>query len=204
MRKGRKSCFKYIWLLLALVLALAGCRRGGASAAGGTSAGAASAAEAAASDTADAGKSDVDGSADSADTSEDAGNGASVGTSDADSVVDAAIAEDGAYTSKDEVALYLHTYGKLPPNFISKSEARALGWNAEQGNLRDVAPGMSIGGDVFGNREGLLPDAAGRTYYECDINYAGGRRGAERIVYSSDGLIFYTGDHYASYEQLYP
>jgi len=118
-----------------------------------------------------------------------------------------AIDEDGHYTSKEEVALYIHTYGKLPSNFISKKEAEDLGWkkkDGEAGQLHVVAPGMSIGGSKFGNYEGLLPEASGRKYYECDINYVKGKRGAERIVYSNDGLIFYTGDHYESFEQLYP
>lgn len=118
-----------------------------------------------------------------------------------------AIDEDGHYTSKEEVALYIHTYGKLPSNFISKNEAEELGWKKKQGEagqLHVVAPGMSIGGSRFGNYEGLLPEAKGRKYYECDINYVKGNRGAERIVYSNDGLIFYTGDHYESFEQLYP
>ena len=120
---------------------------------------------------------------------------------------DAVIDEDGHYTSKEDVALYLHTYGKLPSNFISKKEAEELGWkqkDGEAGQLHVVAPGMSIGGSSFGNREGLLPTKKGRKYYECDINYVKGSRGAERIVYSNDGLIFYTGDHYESFEQLYP
>lgn len=120
---------------------------------------------------------------------------------------EAAIDEDGHYTSKEEVALYIHTYGKLPSNFISKNEAEELGWKKKQGEagqLHVVAPGMSIGGSRFGNYEGLLPEAKGRKYYECDINYVKGNRGAERIVYSNDGLIFYTGDHYESFEQLYP
>ena len=115
--------------------------------------------------------------------------------------------EDGHYTSKEEVALYIHTYGKLPSNFISKKEAEELGWkkkDGEAGQLHAVAPGMSIGGSSFGNYEGLLPEKKGRKYYECDINYKKGNRGAERIVYSNDGLIFYTGDHYESFEQLYP
>ena len=115
--------------------------------------------------------------------------------------------EDGHYTSKEEVALYIHTYGKLPSNFISKKEAEELGWkkkDGEAGQLHAVAPGMSIGGSSFGNYEGLLPEKKGRKYYECDINYKNGNRGAERIVYSNDGLIFYTGDHYESFEQLYP
>lgn len=117
------------------------------------------------------------------------------------------IDEDGHYTSKEEVALYLHTYGKLPSNYITKKEAEALGWKKKQGEagqLHVVAPGMSIGGSSFGNYEGLLPEKKGRKYYECDINYVKGNRGAERIVYSNDGWIFYTGDHYESFEQLYP
>ncbi|MBQ2860874.1 MAG: ribonuclease [Peptococcaceae bacterium] len=113
------------------------------------------------------------------------------------------LAKDGSYTSPDDVAEYLHFYGHLPDNFITKNEARDLGWDSQAGNLDEVAPGMSIGGDTFGNREGLLPKADGRKYYECDVNYEGGYRGEERIVYSNDGLIFYTDDHYESFEQLY-
>ena len=112
----------------------------------------------------------------------------------------AAIAEDGSYTSKEDVALYLRTYGKLPGNFITKTQANALGW--EGGDLWRYAPGKSIGGDVFGNREGMLPKKSGRTWYECDIDYSGGSRGAKRIVYSSDGLIYYTGDHYETFTEL--
>lgn len=113
------------------------------------------------------------------------------------------IEEDGSYTSKDDVALYLHTYEKLPDNYITKSEAGDLGWVSSEGNLWDVTDQKSIGGDRFGNREGLLPNADGRQYYEADINYEGGYRGAERIVYSNDGLIYYTADHYETFTLLY-
>lgn len=113
------------------------------------------------------------------------------------------LAEDGCYTEPQEVADYLHQYGHLPDNFITKQEAKQLGWDSQDGNLDQVAPGMSIGGDSFGNREGLLPREKGRKYYECDVNYAGGYRGGERIIYSNDGLIFYTDDHYKSFTQLY-
>lgn len=115
----------------------------------------------------------------------------------------ASIDEDGSYTSKDEVALYIHTYGHLPSNYITKRDAEDLGWNSKEGNLWDVADGMSIGGSKFGNYEGLLPEKSGRKYYECDIDYDGGYRGAKRIIYSNDGLIFYTEDHYKTFEQLY-
>lgn len=128
-------------------------------------------------------------------------------TSGADSGYDQSpaeiLAEDGVYTAPQDVADYLHTYGHLPDNFITKSQAKQLGWDSQAGNLDEVAPGMSIGGDSFGNREQLLPTKEGRRYYECDVNYAGGYRNGERIIYSDDGLIFYTDDHYKSFEQLY-
>ncbi|MCF0146682.1 MAG: ribonuclease [Eubacterium sp.] len=113
------------------------------------------------------------------------------------------IKEDGEYSSKEEVASYIHKFGKLPSNYITKDEAKALGWNSKEGNLWDVAPGKSIGGDYFGNREGLLPEKEGRDYYECDVNYKGGYRSSERIIYSNDGLIYYTEDHYETFELLY-
>ena len=110
--------------------------------------------------------------------------------------------EHGAYTSKEDVALYLHVYGRLPENFIKKTEARALGWSG--GGLDAYAYGMCIGGDRFGNNEGLLPEKSGRTYTECDIGTLHkSSRGAERIVFSNDGLIYYTGDHYTSFTLLY-
>lgn len=113
------------------------------------------------------------------------------------------ITEEGEYTSKDEVAEYIYLYGHLPPNYITKSEAQDLGWVASKGNLWKVAPGKSIGGDRFGNREGLLPTAKGRKYYECDIDFDGKYRNAKRIVFSNDGLVYYTEDHYETFELLY-
>lgn len=115
----------------------------------------------------------------------------------------AQIEEDGTYISKDEVALYLHIYGHLPGNYITKKEAQELGWDSKKGNLDEAAPGMSIGGSYFGNYEGMLPEKKGRKYYECDLEYEGGYRGAKRLLYSNDGLIFYTEDHYKTFEQLY-
>ena len=110
--------------------------------------------------------------------------------------------QDGSYTNKEDVALYLHLYGRLPDNFITKKQARVLGW--EGGSLEPYAPGMCIGGDRFGNYEGRLPEAKGREYTECDIDTLGAKsRGAKRIVFSDDGLIYYTGDHYASFELRY-
>ena len=114
----------------------------------------------------------------------------------------AALDEGGEYTSAEDVALYLHLYAHLPQNFITKKDARALGWNG--GGLDYYADGKCIGGDRFGNYEGLLPDAPGREYHECDIDTLHAvSRGAKRIVYSNDGLIYYTEDHYESFILLY-
>ena len=112
------------------------------------------------------------------------------------------VSEDGIYDSRDEVALYIHLFGHLPSNYISKSKAEKLGWPG--GYLEPYAPGKCIGGGRFGNYEGLLPEAAGRKYYECDIDTLGARkRGSKRIIYSNDGLIYYTEDHYESFTLLY-
>ena len=113
-----------------------------------------------------------------------------------------AIDEDGTYSSCDDVALYIHTFGHLPGNFITKKQARELGWGG--GSVEDYAPGMCIGGDHFGNYEGLLPDKPGRSYTECDIDTLGRNgRGAKRIIFSNDGLIYYTEDHYSTFTLLY-
>lgn len=119
-----------------------------------------------------------------------------------DTVSEDTLPEDGAYSSKEDVALYIHLYGHLPSNFITKKEAEKLGWPG--GSLEPYAPGKCIGGSRFGNYEGLLPEKEGRTYTECDIDTLGAeKRGAKRIVFSNDGLIYYTEDHYQSFELLY-
>lgn len=112
------------------------------------------------------------------------------------------IEEDGRYDSMEEVAVYLATYEELPENYMTKAEAQALGWVSGQKNLWKVAYGCSIGGDRFGNYEGILPDAKGRKWTECDIDFSGGARNAKRIVFSNDGLIYYTDDHYATFDEI--
>ncbi len=107
---------------------------------------------------------------------------------------------DGYYYSAEDVALYIHTYGRLPSNFITKKEAQKLGWTG--GSVDKYKKGGAIGGDYFGNYQGLLPK--GHTYHECDINTKGKKsRGPERIIFSDDGLIYYTADHYKSFILLY-
>ncbi|MDT0122859.1 ribonuclease domain-containing protein [Paenibacillus sp. RRE4] len=105
-------------------------------------------------------------------------------------------------TGFQEVADYIKEHHELPPNYITKKEARKLGWEPSEGNLGQVAPGKSIGGDVFRNREGLLPNKKGRIWYEADIHYTGGKRGSDRILYSNDGLIYHTTDHYKTFQQI--
>ena len=110
--------------------------------------------------------------------------------------------EDQSYTDPYKVAQYIYKYDKLPPNYITKQEAEELGWVSHEGNLWEVTDKKSIGGNRFYNREGDLPESEGRVYYECDVNYQGGYRGSERLVYSNDGLIYYTDDHYDSFVEI--
>ncbi len=117
-------------------------------------------------------------------------------TSESESQID----ENGFYYSAEDVAAYLRTFGELPPNYITKEEAVELGWDSSKGNLWEVAEGYVIGGNRFGNREGLLPEAKGRKWFECDVDYEGGFRDKRRLVYSNDGLIYFTDDHYKSFE----
>ena len=120
-------------------------------------------------------------------------------TTDANDAGKIKVKEQGQYTDKERVALYIHTYGHLPDNYITKAEAQKLGWDNTLGNLKKVAPGKSIGGDRFGNYEGQLPKANKRKYFECDIDCKSGKR----FVFSNDGLVFYTDDHYKTFQQLY-
>lgn len=115
----------------------------------------------------------------------------------------ASVEEDGWYSSKEEVALYIHLYGELPGNYVTKAEAEDAGWTG--GSVeRWTGEGTALGGSYFGNYEGLLPKEQGRTYAECDVDTVGeNSRGAKRIVFSNDGLIYYTEDHYESFELLY-
>ena len=190
-QQGKTLLSSLVAFLLAFCLALLpGCALWGGAGAGGT-ASAGGSANGTASAAASGGSAAGAGAGVGADAP---GAGAASGVS---------VSEDGTYTDKDHVALYLHLYQKLPANYISKTKAKKAGWDAEKGNLWDFCPGKSIGGGTFYNDDSLLPEKSGRTWKECDIDYAGGYRGAKRICYSNDGLIFYTDDHYQSFTQLY-
>ena len=97
---------------------------------------------------------------------------------------------------------WLANKGRLPENYLSKEEAALLGWKSKKGNLEDVAKGKIIGGNVYYNDNGHLPQKEGRIWYEADINYTSGYRGMERILYSNDGLIFVTYDHYQTFYEI--
>lgn len=115
-------------------------------------------------------------------------------------------AEPGPLDEAQRIADYIFEHGELPDNFITKKEAQALGWDPENkhNNVSDVAPGKSIGGSYFGNYEKRLPVVQGRKYYEADCYYHGGARNAYRIIYSNDGHVWFTGDHYQTFTELFP
>ncbi|MDY3005591.1 ribonuclease domain-containing protein [Anaerococcus porci] len=108
------------------------------------------------------------------------------------------ISEDKAYYKKYDVIAYLKEYEKLPPNYLTKKEARKLGRIPKEGNLWEVTDKGVIGGDYFGNFEKNLPEG---DYKECDVNYNGGKRGPERLVFDEDFNIYYTNDHYNSFSK---
>ncbi len=110
----------------------------------------------------------------------------------------------GPLNQPQSIVDYLAKRGRLPDNFVTKKEAQKNGWDSRRNRLSDVLPGKSIGGDRFGNYEGILPTAKGRQYYECDCFYVSGSRNGCRLVYSNDGLYFYTGDHYVTFHEMHP
>lgn len=113
---------------------------------------------------------------------------------------DGTVVEDGEYCTVDEVAAYIKEFHKLPSNYITKDEAKKLGWHG--GPLKKYALGKSIGGDTFTNRQHILPDSDSK-YIECDINANGTSRGAERIVYNTgDFKVYYTNDHYNTFIEV--
>lgn len=111
------------------------------------------------------------------------------------------VSKSGTYSDKDHVAKYIYQFKKLPSNYITKAEAKKLGWQTK-GTLDKVAPGKSIGGDRYGDYEGKLPKANNRKWTECDIDYVKGNRNAKRIIFSNDNLIYYTNDHYKTFTKL--
>lgn len=117
-------------------------------------------------------------------------------------VMEAAQAGTASKDKENGADCWIKLYGELPDNYISKQEAKKLGWKSWLGNLHDAAPWMMIGGDIFYNDKGQLPDAPGRIWYEADINYQSGYRNGHRILYSNDGLIFATYDHYWTFVEI--
>ena len=113
--------------------------------------------------------------------------------------IDAGEATDSGTEGAD---YYLKYYGRLPDNYIGSDEAINIGWENRKGNLGTVAPGKSIGGGIYENRNHHLPEKPGRTWYEADINYKSRYRSDQRIVYSNDGLIFATFDHYKTFMEI--
>ena len=111
---------------------------------------------------------------------------------------------EGPIIDPQSIADYIFAHGELPDNFITKKEAEALGWRSTYRYVGDAAPGKSIGGDYFSNYQRLLPTGKGISYHEADCWYTGGARNAYRIIYSSDGRVWYTEDHYNSFTELFP
>ena len=102
-------------------------------------------------------------------------------------------------TEERKIIDYVKANKQLPDYYLTKSEARNQGWIASKGNLCDVLPGRAIGGDKFSNREKTLPK--GEQYFEADVNYNCGHRNADRIVFTKNGEVWLTHDHYKSFQK---
>lgn len=116
-----------------------------------------------------------------------------------------AVEESGLYTTRDSVAAYLCKFDKLPSNYVDKNEGKSL-YESKTGNTFEkwnfnpwTTLGVMIGGDVFDNREVLLPNGS---YREADVDYSAKNRGTKRLIYQSDCVIYYTADHYETFNKL--
>ncbi len=123
------------------------------------------------------------------------------GDTETGETVSAQITETGKYTGKDEVAAFIHSFGRLPDNYLTSEQAKSLGWDGES-DLWAIQSGAALGGDDYANLAGLLPSDGGRSWKQCDVNYNGGMRGPERLCYSSDGLIYYSPDRFTTFTEL--
>ena len=114
----------------------------------------------------------------------------------------AIVAGTATNAGTDGVDLYVALHGVLPNHYLTQAEAKKAGWNKLLGNLAEVLPGRMIGGDVFENRKHKLPESPGRIWYEADFDYDGGYRNNCRLLYSNDGLLFVTYDHYMTFCEI--
>lgn len=117
-------------------------------------------------------------------------------------VLEAVLAGKATRNGLNGADAWLMDFGKLPPYYITFEEAEALGYKSRLGNLQSVAPGKMLTKGIYENWNGHLPVANGRIWYEADINYSSGYRGQERILFSNDGLIFVTYDHYHTFSEV--
>ena len=114
----------------------------------------------------------------------------------------ALLAGTATLKSNDGADWWLKNNKHLPSYYISKQDARNLGWKPQLGNLSQVAPEKMIFKGLYRNSNGHLPVKTGRIWYEADINYTDGFRGTGRILFSNDGLIFVTYDHYMTFCEI--
>ena len=96
---------------------------------------------------------------------------------------------------------WLTYFNKLPDYYVTEEEAYNIGWIRGKSPAKFI-PGKMLTMGIYNNSNGHLPQAAGRIWYEADINYYEGRRNGHRVLWSNDGLIFVTYDHYATFYEI--
>jgi len=145
-------------------------------------------------------------SSQSTDVNSSSSQNANVSSSSLQDILDA-ILETGIYTAKDSVATYIYLFHKLPSNYVNKATGQTL-YENETGNTFSkwnfnpwTLLGVMIGGDIFYNNEGLLPSE--NSYRECDVDYHDSSRGTKRLIYTLNGIVYYTANHYESFTKIY-
>jgi guanyl-specific ribonuclease Sa len=107
---------------------------------------------------------------------------------------------DISQITKAEVVIeFVKVNHQLPDFYLTKNKAKKLGWIPSKANLCEVLPGRAIGGDHFSNREKQLPE--GEQYFEADVNFSCGSRNADRIIFTKNGDVYLSTDHYKSFQK---
>ncbi len=101
----------------------------------------------------------------------------------------------------DGADYWIKYFGELPKYYVTKNEAKSSGWRQSK-SPENYIPDKMIMGGIYHNKNDHLPNAPGRIWYEADINYYEGKRNGHRFLWSNDGLMFVTYNHYETFYEI--
>ena len=115
--------------------------------------------------------------------------------------LDAVQAGSATKDRKNGADSWIKQFDELPEYYITEAELLKLGWRRGKSPAK-YAPGKMATMGIYLNGNKHLPTAPGRIWYEADINYYSGKRNRHRLLWSNDGLIFVTYDHYETFLEI--